>query len=83
MLVPFACVQSAINWACISVGKPGYSVVSISAGKIFSAGSIVIVSSVSSIPKPICMSFRVIACICFGLVSVKVIFEFVIAPAHK
>ena len=39
MVVPSACVASAMYWACMSVGKPGYSSVEMSAALSVAAAS--------------------------------------------
>ena len=83
VLVPAATHARAMNCACISVGKPGYSVVTISAGLIFAGGRIVMAPPEISNLKPISSNLLKTALRCDGCTFVTVICEPVIAPAHR
>ena len=64
MLSPSAIVATAMNWACISVGKPGYSIVMRLTGLSSFGGCMVMVSSPISNVHPIDSSLSIDVLIC-------------------
>ena len=81
--VPFAIALTAMNCACMSVAKPGYSVVRMSTG--FGRSSILarIQSAPTSNCTPISRSLSKVACMISGSTWVRRISPPVAATAHK